>query len=95
MELGFDIASLRRLLERCGFEVLHEEASFPIDLFLLMGDDYVGNDALGRACHGRRMAFERNLDRAGMGALKRELYRRLAGLGLGRTCVVTARRSGR
>lgn len=88
----FDFASLRRLLERCGFEVVREEASFPMDLFLLMGDNYVGNDELGRACHLRRAAFEQNLERAGLGEVKRQLYLQLAALGLGRTCVTTARR---
>jgi SAM-dependent methyltransferase len=88
----FDFDALARLLERTGFEVIERESSFPIDLFLLMGDDYVGRDEVGRACHARRMAFEQNLAAAGRGELKRELYRRLAELGLGRTCVVTARR---
>jgi SAM-dependent methyltransferase len=87
----FDVDSIQRLLaER--FELVSVETSFPIDLFLLMGDNYVGNDALGRACHGRRKTFELALARAGKSALKQEMYRRLAALGIGRDIFVIARK---
>jgi SAM-dependent methyltransferase len=88
----FDVASIQRLLaER--FEVVSVETSFPIDLFLLMGDNYVGDDQLGRACHARRKQFELALARAGKSALRQEMYRRLAGLGIGRDVFVIARRA--
>jgi SAM-dependent methyltransferase len=87
----FDHGSLRRLVERAGLIVLEAGASFPIDLFLLMGDHYVGDEDLGRACHERRMTLEKTLHAAGLGELKRRLYRELAGLGLGREAVVLAR----
>lgn len=88
----FDQQSLPALLKRRGFEVVHQEGTFPIELFLLMGDLYVGDDALGRACHGRRKQFELNLKRAGLAGLKRNLYQKLAELGIGREVVVVARR---
>lgn len=88
----FDYDSLRGLVERAGFEVLLEEATFPIDLFLLMGDNYVGNDPVGREAHGRRTTFEFNLAAGGRNDLKRDLYRRLAELGLGREIVLIARK---
>jgi SAM-dependent methyltransferase len=86
----FDFASLARLLRRTGFEVVAQDTTFPIDLFLLMGDDYVGNDALGRACHEKRMRFEQSLHAAGASELLRRLYRGLAELGIGRVVVTTA-----
>jgi len=89
----FDHRSLERLLHRVGFEVLDVTSSFPIDLFLLMGDRYVGDDELGRRCHGKRMSLERRLDEAGRGELKRQLYRSFSELGLGREVVVLARRA--
>lgn len=70
----FDFDSLSDLLLRCGFHVEHREATFPIDLFLLMGDNYIDNDALGRACHLKRKKFEAALDAAGFSALKQALY---------------------
>ena len=72
--------------------VVSVETSFPIDLFLLMGDNYIGNDALGRACHAKRKTFELALARAGKSALKQEMYRRLAQLGIGRDVFVVARK---
>lgn len=89
----FDPRSLAGLLERSGYEVLQQEASFPIDLFLLMGDDYTRDGELGRACHQKRMTFEARLDEAGLGALKRELYTKLAEVGLGRQILTFARRT--
>ena len=87
----FDVESIQRLLGE-QFEVVSVDTSFPIDLFLLMGDNYVGNDELGRTCHAKRKMFELNLARAGMNQLKQELYRALAGLDLGRDVVVVARK---
>ena len=47
----FDFRSLHALLERLGFKVIHSQGSFPMELFLLMGDDYVGNPEVGSKCH--------------------------------------------
>ncbi len=86
----FDFDSLSRLLSSCGFGVVLREATFPIDMFLLMGDNYVGDDGLGRQCHAKRKLFEQNLARAGLSSTKRRLYRSLAEAGLGREVVVMA-----
>jgi len=88
----FNFDSLEGLLSRCGFEVLHRETSFPIDLFLLMGENYVGNDALGRVCHERRKRLEMNLDKAGMGHVKKDLYKAFAEVGIGRDVILVARK---
>lgn len=88
----FEPASLVALLEGIDLEVLETEGTFPMELFLLMGDDYVGNDELGRACHAKRKRLEQNLHAAGLAPLKRELYRALSALGLGREVQVVARK---
>jgi len=90
----FNFASLERLLTRNGFDVVLKEATFPIDLFLLMGDNYIGNDSLGRACHARRKQFETNLAAAGLTSVKRSLYQQLANLNIGREVCLYARRTG-
>jgi len=54
----FDTNSARSFLAARRFEVLHLETSYPLENFLLSGRDYVGNPALGRACHNERKAFE-------------------------------------
>ena len=83
----FDGPSLERLLRAAELDVVLREATFPIDIFLLMGENYVGDDELGRKCHARRMAFEHNLEAGGGNDLKRQLYRSLAQLGIGREVV--------
>ena len=69
-------------------DVVLREATFPIDLFLLMGEHYVGDDKLGRRCHARRKTLELNLVAGGRNDLKRRLYRLLAELGIGREVVM-------
>lgn len=80
----FDFNSLKNLLSRSGFKVILKETSFPMDIFLLMGDNYVGNEALGRKCHKKRMVFEKKLALAGLNQIKRQLYQAFAAVGLGR-----------
>jgi SAM-dependent methyltransferase/RimJ/RimL family protein N-acetyltransferase len=87
----FDRRSLARLLEGAGFEIVLEEATFPIDLFLLMGENYVGDDVLGRQVHGRRKRLEQALAQAGLNDLKRQLYQAMAALGMGREIQTIAR----
>ncbi len=91
----FDVQSIQRVLKP-RFDIVSVDTSFPIDLFLLMGDNYVGpeNDALGRACHAKRKTMELNLARAGQSALKQAMYRGLAQLGVGRDVFVIARKRG-
>ena len=84
----FDFDSLSQLLASCGFKVVLREATFPIDMFLLMGDNYVGNGALGKQCHAKRKKFERNLSLAGLDKIKRRLYQSLADQGMGREVVL-------
>ncbi|ABB30696.1 Methyltransferase type 12 [Geobacter metallireducens RCH3] len=89
----FDFESLEHLLTRSGFEVTCKESTFPIDLFLLMGDNYIGNDTRGRACHAKRMQFETNLAAAGLTSVKRSLYQSLANLNIGREVCLYSRRT--
>ncbi|MFO7772811.1 MAG: class I SAM-dependent methyltransferase [Dehalococcoidia bacterium] len=88
----FDFDSLARLVEKTGFEVVLSEATFPIDIFLLMGDNYVGNDALGRQCHAKRKLLDARLTAAGLSAVKRQWYQKMAEAGLGREVVLFGRK---
>jgi hypothetical protein len=88
----FDFDSLERLLSSCGFQMMLREATFPIDMFLLMGDNYVDNSVLGRQCHAKRKLFEQNLALAGLGGVKRRLYQTLAESGIGREVLAVARK---
>ena len=86
----FNPDSLKELLCSTGFSVQHSETTFPIDCFLLMGDNYIGNDTLGRQCHARRKEFELNLEKAGLRRLKQSLYQAFLDLGMGREIVMFA-----
>ncbi|MEJ1968012.1 MAG: class I SAM-dependent methyltransferase [Rhizomicrobium sp.] len=86
----FDFATLSNLLERLGFDVKEKTTSFPIEAFLLMGDNYRAEPALGRACHIKRKKFDLALEAAGLKEVRRAFYRALAETGIGREAVVIA-----
>ncbi|MFT7559301.1 MAG: 2-polyprenyl-3-methyl-5-hydroxy-6-metoxy-1,4-benzoquinol methylase [Flavobacteriales bacterium] len=86
----FTPTSFEKLIQRTGFKVVLKENTFPIDMFLLMGDNYIGNDSLGRQTHKRRIAFEKTLFDAGKNDLKRKIYRSLSELDLGREICIYA-----
>lgn len=91
----FDRASLGRLLARCGFAVVHETTSFPMEVFLLMGERYTDGgpeaDATGRRVHALRKALELNAGRGPLGDALQALYAGLIRHDVGRECVVIAR----
>lgn len=66
----FNFESLQELVELAGMEVVHRTTDFPMELFLLMGDDYVGNPEVGSQCHEKR----RNFEMAIPDALRRKIY---------------------
>lgn len=85
----FDHASIGALLERVGLQVVERAADFPMELFLLMGDDYRSDPAVGREAHRRRRRAEMALDRA----TRRRLGQSWAAAGIGRNAFVVARRA--
>ncbi|HHL39952.1 MAG TPA: class I SAM-dependent methyltransferase [Deltaproteobacteria bacterium] len=84
----FTFESLGALVRRAGFAELRPVATFPMDFFLLMGEDYVGDDALGRRCHAKRKRLEMMLAEPELKDFKRELYRLMADHSVGREAVV-------
>jgi SAM-dependent methyltransferase len=87
----FDFTSLSALLERLGFDIIERTTSFPMEAFVMMGDNYIEDPTLGRACHNKRKKFDLALDAVGLKSLRRALYRALAQEGIGREAVVIAR----
>lgn len=87
----FNGESLCGLLERTGFEVLLTQGTFPMELFLLMGENYVGHDQLGRHCHGKRKRFEVTMAQAGLNDVLRKMYTAFGECGVGREVMVFAR----
>ena len=86
----FSHDSLQRLLEGCGFEIVYCTSAFPLEMFLLFGDQYVGNPVLGRDCHNKRVRFEQLMEKHGKTEKLKMFYDALADLNLGRSISVYA-----
>jgi SAM-dependent methyltransferase len=86
----FDFDSLSALLARLGLTDEERTTSFPMEAFLMMGDDYTADPALGRACHNKRKRFDLAMETAGLKEVRRNFYRALAGQGIGREAVIVA-----
>jgi 2-polyprenyl-3-methyl-5-hydroxy-6-metoxy-1,4-benzoquinol methylase len=86
----FSATTLAETLRGTGYTVRHAESTFPLEMFLVMGDKYVGDGKLGRACHERRMAFEMNLRAMGMADQLHRFYEALAKVDLGRQVIAYA-----
>jgi SAM-dependent methyltransferase len=84
----FDHRSVTGLLERLGLDIVDQSADFPMELFLLMGEDYVGDPSVGGAVHERRRRLDLSLDPD----VRRRLGRAWAAAGVGRNAFVVARR---
>jgi SAM-dependent methyltransferase len=84
----FNIASLRKFLESFGLEIVGQVTDFPMELFLLFGDDYTGNAEVGKQMHAKRQQLESALPHD----LRRKLYAAFAAAGMGRAVTVFARK---
>lgn len=88
----FSKDSLRNLCEAVGFKLVKVKSSFPMEMFLLMGKQYVGNSQLGSECHSLRKNFEQNLIDMGQVDLLDDLYQKLAELDIGRQINMVVRK---
>lgn len=84
----FNFDSLRNILKEYDFEILIETTDFPMELFMLMEENYVNDEEIGKQCHEKRKKFELSIDCN----LKRNIYTSLAKLGLGRNVIIYARK---
>ena len=80
----FTISSIRDIATTNGFQELNITTTFPIEFFLLMGDNYIGNDSIGRLCHTKRKNFEFAFKKSEMWDLKKQIYENFSKLNLGR-----------
>jgi SAM-dependent methyltransferase len=80
----FSHESLSRLLEGCGYKIVNCTSTFPIDLFLLFGDNYIGDLQKGKTCHNKRVNFEKLMVKYGKQNELEELYKSFARMNIGR-----------
>lgn len=83
----FNCESIAHLVESRGFKVLKMITDFPMELFLLMGDNYINNPQIGSECHKKRVKFELSISHT----LRRKLYQNLANVGVGRDITLWAK----
>jgi len=84
--------SLSSLLTSIGFKVEVMESSFPLEMFLLMGQNYVQDSSIGKDIHNKRVQFESNLRKLGYTDTLHNFYEALARLNLGRQVKVYAKK---
>ena len=90
----FTVKSLIGLLEKIGFEIKVKESSFPMEMFLLFGEVYVGDSLTGSNCHEKRKNFEERLIKNGHKEKLYQFYEKLAELELGRQITIYATPKG-
>jgi 2-polyprenyl-3-methyl-5-hydroxy-6-metoxy-1,4-benzoquinol methylase len=88
----FNFSSLKKLLKKMKFHVIYQQSTFPLELFLLMGDDYLNSDMIGKKLHQKRMNLEMNLMNFEETAIKKSIYEKFAELGIGRTMIIFAQK---
>ena len=86
----FNVASLKAFLAHSGLETICETADFPMELFLLLGEDYVADPALGGVLHEKRVKLELDMP----APVRRKLYAALAAAGFGRNVLSFSRKLG-
>ncbi len=84
----FSKSSLEKFLKELKLNVKICESSFPLEIFLLFGENYVKDSKIGAMCHKRRVSFEKNLRKLGKKETLKKFYRSLANLDLGRQTAV-------
>jgi SAM-dependent methyltransferase len=84
----FNFRSMKNLLKKLDLDVIKTSATFPMEFFLLSGQDYVSNPVLGRKCHDIRKKFETSLDDTD---LLDSFYKFTADQGIGRQFIIIAR----
>jgi len=85
----FTIESLTKLLKQNGFNPAYTETSFPLELFLLMEEDYISNNVIGRKIHNKRKQVDIILTKEN-NDLKRNFYKSIAELNIGRDITIYA-----
>lgn len=88
----FDFSSLKSLTRKAGLTPCSVNAQFPLEMFLLFGEQYIGDSQLGRSIHLKRVSFEKKMHDSGNSQLLNELYKNMGQIGIGRTAIVHSMR---
>jgi len=84
----FSFDSLKKLVKKAGFSITRVSATFPMDFFLLMGKNYVGDESLGKECHAMRTRLDIMLNDARLRGFKEQMYELMASHNIGREALI-------
>lgn len=87
----FSLKTIDGFLEKAGYEIIHKTVQYPLEIFLLQGDDYVAIPELGKSCHNKRVEFEKAFKEVGQEQKLEELYEGFTKMGIGRDMYVFAK----
>ena len=79
----FNIPTIKNLMKK-KFNIKDVKVSFPLELFILMGQNYVKNKNLGKKIHQMRTLLESNIDMNGFSKFKEKIYNMFTNLKIGR-----------
>lgn len=85
------LESIDGVMERAGYEIIHKTVQYPLELFLLQGDNYTNEPETGKICHLKRVEFERSFAVTDSIADLDNLYEVFAKAGIGRDMYILAR----
>jgi 2-polyprenyl-3-methyl-5-hydroxy-6-metoxy-1,4-benzoquinol methylase len=89
----FTFESLEKTLVKSGLSVLKRSSSFPLEIFALMGFDYIGNNDLGAKVHSMRKLLDESIHTSSYPHVLGDLYRVLAEIGIGREITIFSQKS--
>lgn len=85
----FNKEELNNLMVRAGWKVIHGETSFPMELFLLMNENYLQDHAIGKRSFTKVVEMESILREYDPGLVSK-MYSALYNSGIGRSIIVYA-----
>jgi len=84
----FTFQSFSLLLESMRFSVRERTTTWPMEIFLIMGLNYVGNDQIGQQCHSLRKTMELNFLKNNQLNMIESFYQTLTKINWGRTIII-------
>ncbi len=80
----FSLETIDGVLEKAGYKTIHKTVQYPLEFFLLQGDDYVEKSELGKICHRKRVTFEEAFRKMDRDRDLEQIYEGFAKIGIGR-----------
>lgn len=80
----FRTNDLKKIFKKNKFKIINISSSFPIEIFLLMGQNYIKNKNIGKYAHLQRVKFEKHFEDTNLTEFKQKIYEQFSSLGFGR-----------